>query len=125
VADQWRYLPGQLEETVAALSRLVCRQIPGWSRTTTRRRVLLGREVTRLVRTFFETSPAALMSSSAPIAVDTYPGVADVPRRLAARRRNLDSADVEADLSVPGRPNRTALDYWWQSVFTMWWKGFW
>lgn len=124
IARQWRYGPGGPSLLANRLVPEICRQIPNWIRLPVSRQNRIREEMAHLVEVFLSEGPVLPMSSDDP-ELDTYPGRARVPMALIRDCKDLEAAEVEsaqgqADLSV-----QTALWYWWQSVFTMWWKGFW
>ena len=127
VRDQWRFRPDGLERAIGRLTVQVCRQIPRWTALERDRQATLTTECEALVRQFLGTCSDPYLPERFEASLEPYPGLADIPVQ-AIRGGPTAVADVEAveaDLRGAFQPSRTALDYWWQSVFTMWWKGFW
>jgi len=126
VRHQWRYVEGRLAEVARTLATHVAREIPGWHRLPTTRRRALQKEVHQLVERFLAEAPGAVLGPRPEPLLEPYAGTATVPAALAEQNAGQLAADaIEAQRPAAPQPHREALDYWWQSVFTMWWKGFW
>ncbi len=126
VADQWRYRPGRRDLAARRLADLICAEIPRWSAMRRARRTQLHGEMRELVFRFFGSATRAELDSDEDTRFEPYPGHAAIPTRLLAGADTAATATaIEATSGVPGTPNFQALDYWWQSIFAMWWKGFW
>lgn len=124
---QWQFNEGRLDLAIARLSIQICHQIPGWQDMHAARQASLQSDINDLVRQFLATCRQPFLPERFEPILESYPGVADIPRRHEQDEEmtSMDPVAVEADLAGSSDPPRTALDYWWQSVFTMWWKGFW
>lgn len=127
VRDQWRFRSGGIDRAVERLTVQVCRQIPRWAELGRDRQSTLMAECDALVRQFLGTCSDPCLPDRFAAQLEPYPGLADIPVQAirGGATAFADMEAVEADLRGDFQPSRTALDYWWQSVFTMWWKGFW
>lgn len=126
VYTEWRYCTGLQLELVASLTPHICLEIPGWHRMASLRQERVRNEIKDLVLHFLEAYPTVEDNPDPAIPLDSYPGMADVPIALAVSEdASIRSIEIEAALHERQTPHLEALNYWWQSVFTMWWKGFW
>jgi len=128
VQRQWRYRPGSLAGTARALTGCVCREIPMWDGLDATRKQSLTLQMEDLVTRFLTASADHELAPGDRPLLESYSGQASISTDLAQEAGPdgiLDSGHVEAHSGPGGLPNTVALDYWWQSVFTMWWKGFW
>ncbi len=123
IERQWEVKAGKGPETAAALARLLTPQIPGYHTLSKTRSVEITSDIEKLCALYIERE-----NKFRNFTIDTLP--------IDHRAFSTGDKDSNAVIFAGHRPNskpghrveKELLDllaYYWESVFMIWWKGFW
>jgi len=116
IEKQWEVNEGKGSETAAVLAQLLSPQVPGSKSLSETRSAEIVKDIEKLCVTYIERE-----NKFRNFTIDTLP----------LDRRAFSIEEIDSDMAMPSdlcgihRPLLDLLDYYWESVFMIWWKGFW
>lgn len=116
IERQWEVREGRGPETAAALARLLTPQIPGYHSLSQTRSAEITMDIEKLCAAYIERE-----NKFRNFTIDTLP----IDCRTFSTGEKDSNAVIFSGHDSIHRELLDLLAYYWESVFMIWWKGFW